>query len=135
MKVIVCCENSNGMLFNNRRVSQDKVVAEKIIELTKKTKLWMDNYSYLLFEKLNSSNINLAEEALSEAAQHEYCFVEKQMLAPYEKWISEILVFRWNRDYPSDKNLDIELSEWNLKYTEEFSGDSHDKITMEVYER
>lgn len=28
MKVIVCCEKSNGMMFNNRRVSQDKVVSE-----------------------------------------------------------------------------------------------------------
>lgn len=135
MKVIVCCENSNGMLFNNRRVSQDKAVTAKIVDLTKENKLWMDNYSYSLFEALNASNINLADDALSEAAEHEYCFVEKQMLATYEKWISEIVVFRWNRDYPSDKELDIDLSEWNLKHTEEFSGNSHEKITMEVYER
>lgn len=135
MKVIVCCENSNGMLFNNRRVSQDKVVTAKIVELTRETKLWMDNYSYSLFEALSASNINLADDALSEASEHEYCFVEKQMLAHYEKWISEIIVFRWNRDYPSDKELDIDLSEWRMKHTEEFIGNSHEKITMEVYER
>ena len=135
MKVIVCCEKSNGILFNNRRVSQDKVVSERIVELTKSSKLWMDSYSYTLFEKLNASNINLAENTLAEAADNEYCFVEKQEMLPYEKWISEIIVFRWERDYPFDKELEVDLSAWKLKLSEEFIGNSHEKITMEVYER
>ena len=135
MKVIVCCEKSNGILFNNRRVSQDKVVSDRIVELTKSNKLWMDNYSHALFEKLNALNINIDENTLAEAADSEYCFVEKQGLLPYEKWISEIIVFRWDRDYPFDKELDVDLSGWNLKHSEEFCGNSHEKITMEVYER
>jgi len=135
MKIIVCCEKSNGMMFNNRRVSRDKVVSERIVELTKSNKLWMDSYSYTLFEKLNASNINLAENTLAEAADNEYCFVEKQEMLPYEKWISEIIVFRWERDYPFDKELEVDLSAWKLKLSEEFIGNSHEKITMEVYER
>lgn len=135
MKVIVCCEKSNGILFNNRRVSQDRVVSERIVELTKSSKLWMDSYSYTLFEKLNASNINLAENTLAEAADNEYCFVEKQEMLPYAKWISEIIVFRWERDYPFDKELEVDLSAWKLKLSEEFIGNSHEKITMEVYER
>ena len=135
MKVIVCCEKSNGMMFNNRRVSQDKVVSERIVELTKSNKLWMDSYSYTLFEKLNASNINLAENTLAEVADSEYCFVEKQEMLPYEKWISEIIVFRLERDYPFDKELEVDLSAWKLKLSEEFIGNSHEKITMEVYER
>ena len=135
MKVIVCCDKSNGMLFNNRRVSQDRVISERIVELTKSNKLWMDNYSHVLFEKLNALNINLAENTLAETADSEYCFVEKQELLPYEKWISEIIVFRWDRDYPFDKELDVNLSEWKLTHSEEFVGNSHEKITMEVYER
>ena len=135
MKVIICCEKSNGMLFNNRRVSQDRVVSERIIELTKSSKLWMDNYSYSLFKELNAPNINLTENILAEAADNEYCFAEKQDLASYEKWISEIIVFRWDRDYPFDKEIDVNLSGWNLKRSEEFIGNSHEKITMEVYER
>lgn len=135
MKVLVCCEKSNGILFNNRRVSQDRVVSERIVELTKSSKLWMDSYSYTLFEKLNASNINLAENTLAEATDSEYCFVEKQEMLPYEKWISEIIVFRWERDYPFDKELEVDLSAWKLKLSEEFIGNSHEKITMEVYER
>ena len=135
MIVIICCENSNGMLFNNRRVSQDRVVVKKIIELTKDSKLWMDNYSYSLFKELDAPNINLTENILSEAAENEYCFVEKQFLVTYEKWVKEIIVFRWNRNYPFDKELDVDLSGWKIKHIEEFGGHSHEKITMEVYGR
>ena len=35
MKLIVAIDKSNGMMFNNRRVSQDKEVTSKIIEITK----------------------------------------------------------------------------------------------------
>ena len=133
MKIIVCCENNNGMLFNSRRVSQDSIVNERIAEMTKDSKLWMNNYSYMLFEKMNASNINLAENVLTEAADGEFCFIENQHLNPYKKWIEKMIVFRWNRDYPSDFQLDIDLSEWNLERCEEFKGNSHDKITMEVY--
>lgn len=135
MRVIICCENSNGMMFNNRRVSQDITVIKKIIELTKHSKLWMNKYSYSLFETVDDANINIAENTLNEVSGGEYCFVENQELRLFEKWISEAIVFRWNRDYPADKFLDIDLSKWNLKYVDEFKGNSHDKITMEVYVR
>lgn len=135
MIVIVCCENNNGMLFNNRRVSRDSIVNERIVEMTKNSKLWMNNYSYKLFEKMNVSNINLAENVLTEATDGEYCFIENQHIIPNEKRIEKMIVFRWNRDYPSDFQLDMDLSEWKLEQSEEFKGNSHDKITMEVYGR
>ena len=133
MKVIACLENSNGMMFNNRRVSFDSAVITKIMELTKGDKLWMSSYSASLFNEYDMSSINFADNALSEAADGEYCFVENLLVKPFEKWISEIIVFKWNRDYPSDFKFDIDLSEWNLKHTKDFKGNSHDKITMEVY--
>ena len=35
MRVILCCENSNGILFNKRRVSRDIVVTKRILEISK----------------------------------------------------------------------------------------------------
>ena len=32
-------------------------------------------------------------------------------------------------------NIVEDLSKWNLKYTEDFKCNSHDRIAMEVYER
>lgn len=135
MKVILCLDDNNGMLFNNRRQSRDEKVIEKIFEITQNKKLWVNKYSYSLFEIFNPSNINVDDLFLSEATTGEYCFVENSDLANYEKWIEEIIVFKWNRDYPYDKELDIDLSKWVLKNTIEFEGNSHKKITMEVYSK
>ena len=34
MKIIVCVDNQNGMMFNHRRQSQDCVLRKRILELT-----------------------------------------------------------------------------------------------------
>ena len=135
MIIIACCENGYGMMFNNRRVSQDNAVIDKIIELTEGAKLWVSNYSHPLFEKKNPDNINVSEMFLSEAGKDEYCFIEKEQVSKYQKWIDEIVLFRWNRDYPSDHAFDIDLSEWKLVSQKEFKGNSHERITMEVYRK
>ena len=135
MKVILCLDDNNGMVFNNRRQSRDEKIIEKILDITKKNRLWINKYSYSLFEIFNASNVNVDDLFLSEAPMGEYCFVETSELTNYEKWIEEIIVFRWNRDYPYDKELDIDLSKWKLINSLEFEGNSHKKITMEVYSK
>ena len=49
MNVILCLDDNNGMLFNNRRQSRDEKVIEKILEITKNKRLWVNKYSYSLF--------------------------------------------------------------------------------------
>lgn len=133
MKVIICLDDNNGMMFNKRRQSRDAVVMEKIMEITKSSKLWISRYSVSIFKDLQINNINVDESFVLEASEGEYCFVEDICLKNYEKWIEEITVFRWNRVYPNDFKFDINLSAWKLVESFEFRGNSHDKITMEVY--
>ena len=135
MRVILCCENSNGILFNKRRVSRDIVVTKRILEISKDSVLWMSDYSYSLFKDCNASNIRVSDGFLSEVSKEEYCFVEGDYLTSFEKAIKQIIVFRWNSDYPSDCKLDINLDNWNLESTEEFQGNSHECVTMEVYSK
>ena len=135
MIVIVCVDNSLGMLFNNRRLSQDKTVTDKVLDLSNQSKLWMNHYSYALFDKAASKNLNIDEDFLSEAAQGDFCFIEDKKIKTYEKWIEKIILFKWNRNYPTDFKFDIDLSTWNLIDTTEFVGNSHKTITMEVYIR
>ena len=49
--------------------------------------------------------------------------------------IEELIIFKWNRRYPSDLTLDFNPSEHNmvLVKSEDFKGTSHEKITMEVW--
>ena len=132
MKVFVCVDDNDGMLFNNRRQSRDQKVVEKIREMVGDGKLWIKEFSKTLFDE----NVIVDEALLEHAGKEDYCFVENEPLSLHEEEIDELYVFKWNRIYPADFMLDIHLEEMYAKIrTEEFVGNSHDKITLEVWKR
>ena len=55
MKIIVCVDNQNGMMFNHRRQSQDRVLRKRILELTGGEKLWMNAYSQKQFLQVSGN--------------------------------------------------------------------------------
>ena len=132
MILIATVDNRMGMSFNHRRVSQDKTVLEKILAITQGKVLWMNSYSSKLFG-LEHQQINVDDNFLREAAAGEYCLAETDDPVTAETWTEQIILFRWNRKYPADTHFSIDLNKWKLVSTEEFKGNSHDKITMEVY--
>ena len=92
----------------------------------------MNPYSASLFEHMPEKVIS--ENFLEEAGEGSICFVEDQMLLPYEEKIEKIIVYRWNREYPKDLTLDLPMgAPWKLISTTEFPGFSHEKITKEAY--
>ena len=50
MILIVCVDNKNGMLFNRRRQSQDRMLRTRILEMTAQSRLWMNTYSAKQFD-------------------------------------------------------------------------------------
>ena len=133
MNVFVCLDDKNGMMFVNRRQSRDAVVIEKIISMVADRKLWMNSYSAKIFADYNGL-IQVDDAFLDKADHDEFCFVEDQNISPYLPKINQIVVFKWNRHYPADRYFDVVLENtWKLVATEEFSGNSHEKITMEIY--
>lgn len=133
MILITVVDDRMGLCFNHRRLSQDKLLSKKILDMTENKTLWMSAYSSRMFG-LEHTQINVDDNCLHEAAEREYCFIETEDPVIAEKWIEKIILFRWNRKYPSDIRFTIDLSKWKLSSTEEFTGNSHDKITMEVYD-
>ena len=125
MKIIVCVDNQNGMMFNHRRQSQDRVLRKRILELTGGKKLWMNAYSQKQFLQVNG---NMPKE-------QEQCFVEDKDVVPYEGRIEEVILCHWNRDYPADMYFKMDLGSWKLAETQEYAGSSHEKITEERYVR
>ena len=79
--------------------------------------------------------ITMDDEYLLKADTRDFCFVENKALKDWEEQIDTIIVYRWNRVYPADTYLDIDLSGWQLVSTGEFSGASHERITKEVYRK
>lgn len=134
MKIIICIDDNQGMLFNKRRQSRDAKVLEDIANLTKE--LWISPFSEKLFEGMSSAvcvDAKISNMFLDKAGVGEYCFVEDEKLLPYINDIEQLIIYKWNRKYPSDFKLDLNLDEWKLIEAVDFVGKSHEKITREIY--
>lgn len=136
MNVIVCVDDSRGMLFNRRRQSKDIVLTKRVTalaEASEDSRLWIHPFSLSLFAGIDCRQLVADEAFLDKAGKGDFCFVENCGLLGHADKIEELYVFKWNRTYPSDFSLDLDLSGWKLAATEGFAGNSHEKITMEVY--
>ncbi len=132
MKLIICLDDKNGMLFNKRRQSRDSALNERVISLASGARLLMNSYSAKLFA---DCEIISDDNFLNTAEKGDFCFCEAavESLENTEK----IYVFRWNRHYPADTffKFDIEKEGYVLESTEEFVGSSHEKITLDIYKK
>ena len=132
MEIIICLDDNNGMLFNHRRQSRDSKVLEDI-KADIKNSLTIFPFS----EKLVSS-AEIPYEILSYPVSGDtVLFIEDRGIKEFLFAAHKITVYRWNRVYPADMSLDIDLPAegFPLVSTVDFEGTSHEKITKEVYER
>ncbi len=129
MKCIVCVSKNNGMLFNNRRQSRDITIIEDILKNIGTSKLYINEFSKGLFYEKSFVD----KDFLDNAENNDFCFVENIDLTNYKDKIDTLIIYRWNRDYPADFFFELDLSSWKLKSKCDFSGNSHPKITKEVY--
>ena len=135
MNVIAVIDDKLGMMFNKRRQSKDSELRKDMLKEVGENKLWMNTYSLGQFEEEVGTNVCVVEEFVDKAKSGEYCFVENIAITEYEDRIEKLILYKWNRVYPSDLKLDIDLksSSWHLVSTEEFAGSSHENITKEVW--
>lgn len=135
MIAIVCVDDKMGTMFNNRRLSRDKAIVARVLEQNKSSIILMNEYSSKLFSE-HQDRIKVSNNFLKEAHQEDICFIENTDELETEM-IEKIVIYRWNRRYPADKHLKVfdETSDWKLESSYEFKGNSHDKITEEVYTR
>ena len=130
MVLIVCLDLNDGMYFNNRRQSRDREVIKDIAFITKNNNLIMTEYSHKLFEN-ECENIVITDDFKGEYLENDFCFVENEDVQLEN--IKKIIVYRWDKVYPSDYCLNLEG--YHLTSTLEFKGYSHEKIVKEVYLR
>ncbi|MBE6732705.1 MAG: ribonuclease Z [Ruminococcaceae bacterium] len=135
MKVIVCLDDKNGMLFNKRRQSSDCLVRRSVLEMVGDSKLYMNEYSKKQFLE-QSDSIVVSDKFLNLALEDDYCFLESTDFIKFLDNINTIIIYRWNRVYPSDTIFPSDiLKTFKMTETEDFEGNSHKTITKEVYER
>ena len=137
MNIIICLDDKNGIMFNKRRQSQDRILRANIKEVVKNKTLFMNEYSYKLYKDIDDGNIKVCDDFLNNCTNDDFCLVEDKLLNNYIDKINTLTIYKWNRLYPADLYFDINLNteHWQLINTEDFQGSSHDKITKEIYRR
>lgn len=132
MNIIACVDDNMGLLFNNRRQSTDARVTEKIYDIVSDHRFLISSFSETLF----SAVPEIKDDFLEVAGKADFCFVENVSVSEYIDKIGKVYLFKWNRNYPYDFVFDIDLGKYYTLYsTEEFRGNSHEKITLEVWGR
>lgn len=114
MTLILALDNANGISFNNRRQSRDAVLTQRLVDM----QVNIEEYSKSLFPDNYSGD-------------SDFYFIENKI--PDLSGAEKLIVYRWNREYPSDKKVD--LSAWKKISEMDFVGKSHDRITEETYEK
>ncbi len=134
MKVFVALEDrANGMMFNHRRLSRDRVLYADIAAEVGDGTLFLSPYSEPMFADI-PVKCSVSENFL-DAAGGGCAFVEDRALLPYCDRITELVVYRWGRVYPSDMRFDLDLGTFTKIGESEFVGSSHEKITKEIYRK
>ena len=137
MKVFVAVDETMGMMFGARRQSQDSKLRQFMLEKAMGEPLWMNEYSASQFIKEDQEKLSVEEAFLQNAPETAFCFVENLSLLPHDKKIDTLYVCKWNRHYPSTMNLDLIPNKvaWKMENVHEFTGTSHEKITIEKWEK
>lgn len=134
MTVFVCVDERGGMTFMNRRVSSDRILTSDIEKTVGDGMLYISDFSEYLFEESDICVMSVPEPLLS-AAVEDFAFIENFSLKPFIEKIDRLIIYNFNRRYPFDFSLDINpISEgFRLSEKYDFKGNSHDKITKEIY--
>lgn len=135
MVLITCVDEKNGMLFNNRRQSRDRILIEHIFGLIGNKRLWINSFSKELFESQKNNNLTVDDNFISKINKDEFCFIENISPVTLEDKTDKIILYNWNRAYPADRYFDIQLENWILQSEKDFVGSSHEKITERIYIR
>ena len=133
MTVVVCLDERGGMAFNKRRQSSDSVVTEDILD-SACGRLIVYPYSEKLIRAAGGV-CRVSDDALAEAGKDDFVLLEDRRIGEAVKRVEGLIIYRWNRHYPSDLRFDItpESAGLRLVSTDDLVGSSHEKITKEVY--
>lgn len=135
MILAMCADKKNGMAFHQRRQSLDRAVRADLLTMAAGSPIWMTPYSARQFTEPEAV-LRLSETPLSQAEPGVLCFAEFPPLAPALERIECLVIYRWDRIYPADQRLDLDLErDFRLVSVQDFSGHAHKTITKEVYQR
>lgn len=132
MKLILCLDDHLGMMFNHRRQSRDRHLIADLLHVVGESRLWISPYSAPLFPE-NVPNLTVTDEPCVEAGEADFVFAEDTDPAAHWSKVTTLIIYRWNRLYPSDQKFCGDMTGFSMTETYDFAGSSHDKITKEIW--
>lgn len=139
MILVVCVDDGMGMMFNKRRQSKDALVrTDMLAMLPPEKKLFVTPYTAKQFlpeeqEKLCVLGADVSARDVLSA--EEVFFAEDTDVTGFETATEQVVLYRWNRAYPSDMKFTFDLSGYELISSEDFVGNSHPEMKKEIYVR
>ena len=133
MTAIVCVGERGGILFLGRRVSRDIEVSRDIAKDFQR--VCMASYSLPLFSEVDVEAV--ASDGDDFRDTNVPYFFESDKINELRQSFTKLIIYNWNRRYPYDTRLDFSPADegFSLASTSELVGNSHKKITKEVYVR
>lgn len=130
MTVYLCLDDRGGLLFNGRRLSRDAILLADMAAMVPEA-LTIDPFS----EKLIAAAGIPFALAGDEIPEDAHFFLENRDPEAVLPMAQGLVIYRWNRHYPSDVRWEGNPAEYGftLSETTEFPGKSHERITKEVY--
>lgn len=125
--VAICLDDKGGMTIFGKRQSRDRVLISELCDSVDGI-IYISEFSKALFAP-HEDRYRVSDDPLTECPDGGVCFIEDLALMPHLSEIETLLLYKWNRVYPSDKRIDIPLDGFRVIEEHEFTGSSHDKIT------
>lgn len=127
MNIIICIEKNKGISFNNRRLSKDKKIIDDIV---KNYDVVGNKYTQAMFEEYG---LTIKEKKIKNATKKDlYYFIEDDSINSID-CINNLIIYDFNRNYPSDVKLIINLEDFILIEEFKIEGTSHKEIIKKVY--
>ena len=132
MKLIFCLDTERGVSFFGKRQSRDKHLCDDIIADCADSVLEMSEYSAKIFAP---HSVSVQKTPTMSDGSTYFCEITDPK--EYVRYADEVVIYNWNRHYPSDIKFDADMGElgFALVSKSDLVGHSHEKITKETYKR
>ena len=125
-----------GMSFFGKRQSKDKLLIKRLLSHTEYERILTSEYSAPLFAEENDPRVLIvSKDGYASSTTNDICFFELEHITEYADRLDQIIIYKWNRKYPSDKKFPFLPKDkgFKLRSSVDFAGNSHDKITEEIW--
>lgn len=139
MTVVLMLDSGNAMASHGQRQSSDRNITDYVVRnLT--GRIVVSPYTANLIKRqcpalIASSRLVIDDKPFEKAAGSDIVINEEFQMRLYAYKIDRLMVARWNQSYPGDMYSDLDLSRFSLTEKKDIQGESHERITLEFYER